>query len=106
MSLPDMKVSRTQKRLFVIFWLFILAALFWSGFEQAGSSLNLFAERETNRIFGPYRWIGQIGAWLPALSSALPLCLVTWRTSKRDNVWWVGRAGVAAIASMVSGVTD
>ncbi|MGH6913247.1 MAG: peptide MFS transporter, partial [Geminicoccales bacterium] len=29
-----------KKRLIVIFWLFILAALFWSGFEQAGSSLN------------------------------------------------------------------
>src|SRR5699024_4251609 len=57
MSMPTLEVSRTKKRLFVIFWLFILAALFWSGFEQAGSSLNLFADRETNRIFGPYGWI-------------------------------------------------
>ena len=31
-----------KKRLGVIFWLFILAAIFWSGFEQAGSSLNIF----------------------------------------------------------------
>ena len=49
-----------KKRLLVIFWLFILAAIFWSGFEQAGSSLNLFAERLTDRvIFGweaPASW--------------------------------------------------
>ena len=42
-----------KKRLVVIFWLFILAAVFWSGFEQAGSSLNLFAKELTDRvIFG------------------------------------------------------
>ncbi len=42
-----------KKRLGVIFWLFVLAALFWSGFEQAGSSLNLFARDLTNRdMFG------------------------------------------------------
>lgn len=42
-----------RKRLGVIFWLFILAALFWSGFEQAGSSLNLFARDLTDReMFG------------------------------------------------------
>ncbi|HIF05506.1 MAG TPA: MFS transporter [Gemmatimonadetes bacterium] len=42
-----------KKRLIVILWLFILAAIFWSGFEQAGSSLNLFAQDLTNRnVFG------------------------------------------------------
>jgi len=42
-----------KRRLGVIFWLFILAALFWSGFEQAGSSLNLFARDLTDRtMFG------------------------------------------------------
>lgn len=38
-----------KKRVVVIFFLFIGAALFWSGFEQAGSSMNLFAERLTDR---------------------------------------------------------
>ncbi len=33
----------------VIAVLFIFSALFWSGFEQAGSTLNLFAERFTDR---------------------------------------------------------
>jgi len=40
-----------KKRVIVIFLLFIGAALFWSGFEQAGSSMNLFAERLTDRVF-------------------------------------------------------
>ena len=38
-----------KKRLGVIAWLFVLAALFWSGFEQASTSLNLFARDLTDR---------------------------------------------------------
>ncbi|HKL20026.1 MAG TPA: oligopeptide:H+ symporter, partial [Halalkalibaculum sp.] len=41
--------TEEKKKLGVIFWLFILAAIFWSGFEQAGSSLNLFAKDLTDR---------------------------------------------------------
>ncbi|MDH5603114.1 MAG: oligopeptide:H+ symporter, partial [Cyclobacteriaceae bacterium] len=42
-----------KKKVVVIIFLFIGAALFWSGFEQAGSTLNLFSERHTFRYFGP-----------------------------------------------------
>jgi proton-dependent oligopeptide transporter, POT family len=49
-----------RKRSAAILVLFLAAALFWSMFEQAGSSLNLFAERSTNRnVFGfqfPASW--------------------------------------------------
>ncbi len=38
-----------KKRLVVIIWLYILAAMFWSGFEQAGSSMNIFARDLTDR---------------------------------------------------------
>jgi len=42
-----------KKRVVVIFFLFIGAAIFWAGFEQAASSLNLFADQRTDRvIFG------------------------------------------------------
>jgi len=42
-----------RARIGVIFLLFLGAAMFWSGFEQAGSSMNLFAENFTDRvIFG------------------------------------------------------
>lgn len=55
-----------KKRLVVIFWLFILAAIFWSGFEQAGSSLNLFAADFTNRMVGtwevPASWLQSVNA--------------------------------------------
>jgi POT family proton-dependent oligopeptide transporter len=45
--------AEENKRLGVIFWLFLLIAVFWSGFEQAGSSLNLFAQDMVNRnLFG------------------------------------------------------
>jgi POT family proton-dependent oligopeptide transporter len=40
-----------RKRVGVIAACFIAAACFWSGFEQAGSSMNLFADRLTNRFF-------------------------------------------------------
>lgn len=43
-----------KRRVGVIAILFLGAAMFWSGFEQAGSSLNLFAERYTWRVFGDF----------------------------------------------------
>ena len=41
--------AEEKKRTWVIVVLFIGSAMFWSGFEQAGSSLNLFADRHTDR---------------------------------------------------------
>ncbi len=55
-----------RKRLVVIFWLVLLAAVFWSGFEQAGTSLNLFASEHTNRDLGfaevPASWLQSVNA--------------------------------------------
>jgi POT family proton-dependent oligopeptide transporter len=45
-------VERLRIVAFVV--LFFACALFWSGFEQAGSSFNLFAERYTNRMIGTW----------------------------------------------------
>jgi len=41
-----------KKGVGVIFLLFLSAAVFWAGFEQAGSSLNAFAARQTDRLIG------------------------------------------------------
>jgi POT family proton-dependent oligopeptide transporter len=42
-----------RKRLVVIAVLFVAATVFWMAYEQAGSTLNLFADRSTNNsIFG------------------------------------------------------
>jgi POT family proton-dependent oligopeptide transporter len=50
-----------RKRSVAILVLFIASTLFWFAFEQAGSTLNLFAEKSTNRnIFGfvyPASWM-------------------------------------------------
>ncbi len=50
-----------RKRLVVILLLFIASCIFWAGFEQAGSTLNLFAENDTkNVLFGfefPASWL-------------------------------------------------
>ena len=56
--------SVEKKRVLVIFCLFLGAALFWSGFEQGGSSLTLFAERLTDRTIAgwemPASWLQSV----------------------------------------------
>jgi proton-dependent oligopeptide transporter, POT family len=42
--------SEERRRLYAIAALFLAAAIFWSVFEQAGSTLNLFADRNTNNV--------------------------------------------------------
>ena len=53
-----------KKRVLVIFLLFLGAALFWSGFDQGGSSLTLFAERLTDRVISgwemPASWLQSV----------------------------------------------
>jgi len=43
-----------KKRLWALLLICIASACFWSGFEQAGSSLNLFAKDYTNRVIGSF----------------------------------------------------
>jgi POT family proton-dependent oligopeptide transporter len=54
-----------KERIAVILVLFFSSALFWAGFEQAGSSFNLFAERFTYRhlisIEIPAGWFQALG---------------------------------------------
>ncbi len=57
-----------KERVAMILVLFLTSAIFWSGFEQAGSSFNLFAERFTTREFNwlhyeiPAAWFQSLGA--------------------------------------------
>ena len=44
-----------RRRLSVVCILFFISALFWSSFEQAGSTLTLFAEKSTVELF-PSSW--------------------------------------------------
>ena len=54
-----------KKRIVMIFVLFLGAALFWSGFDQAGSSFNIFAKEYTNRIFFGWEYPA---SWLQILN--------------------------------------
>jgi POT family proton-dependent oligopeptide transporter len=82
------EVTVERQRLMVIFWLFLLAAIFWSGFEQAGSSLNLFADRLTDRVFFgwemPTTWLQNVNPFFIVILA--PVFGVMWeRLAHRDR---------------------
>jgi POT family proton-dependent oligopeptide transporter len=77
-----------KKRVGVIIILFISAALFWAGFEQAGSTFNLFAERYTERhLFNyeiPAGWFQSLG---PVFVITLaPVMALLWVMLARRNL--------------------
>jgi proton-dependent oligopeptide transporter, POT family len=59
--------AEERRRAVVILVLFLGSALFWSGYEQAGSSLNLFAERYTDRSIGWLHFVVPTG-WFQSLN--------------------------------------
>ncbi len=76
-----------RRRLVVIVVLFLGAAVFWSAFEQAGSSLNLFAQRQTNNtILGftyPASWFQSVNAVFIVLLA--PVAAWVWvKLGRRD----------------------
>jgi len=60
--------SEERKRGVVLLVLFLGTALFFSGFEQAGSSLNLFAERYTERALAWTHFVIP-SSWFQSLNS-------------------------------------
>jgi POT family proton-dependent oligopeptide transporter len=67
-----------KRRVLVIVVLFLGSVLFWSGYEQAGSSLNLFAERYTDRALGSFVIPA---SWFQSLNPAFVIAfapLVAW----------------------------
>ena len=64
--------SGERSRVIIIAVLIFAATVFWSGFEQAGSSLNLFAERYTVRDFGNFT---VPATWFQSLNPAFILIL-------------------------------
>jgi POT family proton-dependent oligopeptide transporter len=66
--------SGEKRRIFALIVLLLAAAMFWSGFEQAGSSLNLFAKRSTDRTFSFFGVSKEIPAsWFQFLNPAFIL---------------------------------
>jgi proton-dependent oligopeptide transporter, POT family len=69
-----------KKRMAVIFVLFVFASIFWAAFEQAPTSLNLFAKDFTNRTFFgwevPALWYQSINSLFIIICA--PLVGATW----------------------------
>jgi POT family proton-dependent oligopeptide transporter len=77
-----------QKRVGVIVVLFLFAAVFWSAFEQAPTSLNLFARDFTNRELGgftiPATWFQSVNSAFIILCA--PLFAALWTGLARRGV--------------------
>lgn len=78
-----------KKRVGVLFIFFIAAALFWSGFEQAGSSLQIFAERHTHRTIGefevPSSWFQNFNPFFIVLLAPIMASLWIWLAQRKSN---------------------
>jgi POT family proton-dependent oligopeptide transporter len=76
-----------RKRLIVVLVLFVAALIFWSVFEQAGSTLNLFAQRATRtEAFGvsfPPSWLQSVAPFLLVVLSPV-FAWIWWRLGPRD----------------------
>jgi len=72
----------------VIFVLFLFAAVFWAAFEQAPTSLNLFARDFTDRQMGgfevPATWFQSVNSGFIILLS--PLFAALWMTLGRRGI--------------------
>ncbi len=79
-----------KKRTFVILVLFLAAAIFWSGFEQAGSTLNLFAKRYTDRVIDMFNYEIAAG-WFQSFNAVFiivfaPMFASMWVALARRNL--------------------
>jgi len=81
--------AQERRRIAVLIVLVMASALFWAGYEQAGSSLTLFAERHTDRVaFGrefPAGWFQSVPAiWVLVFAPALAALWATLAARGRD----------------------
>ena len=78
-----------KKKIMAIFWFALLAVIFWSGFEQAGSSLNLFAEDYTDRTIGswsyPASWLQSVNALFIVIMAPVFGWLWVWLANRNRN---------------------
>jgi POT family proton-dependent oligopeptide transporter len=78
-----------KKKLGVIVWLYLLAATFWSGFEQAGSSMNIFARDLTARVVAgwemPASWLQNVNPVLIVVMAPIFGWLWTWLAQRKAN---------------------
>ncbi|MCF2503620.1 peptide MFS transporter [Dyadobacter sp. CY107] len=78
-----------QYRVVVLIILFLAIALFWAGYEQAGTSLQIFAERHTQRVIGgwevPSSWFQNFQPTFVLLFAPVLASLWIYLSSKNLN---------------------
>ena len=78
-----------KRKIVTIFWFAILAAVFWSGFEQAGSSLNLFARDFTDRTIGNWEYpaslLQSVNAFFIVVFAPIFGSLWVWLSNRNAN---------------------
>lgn len=74
-----------RNRLLAILALFLAAAFFWGAYEQAGSSLNLFARDTTDRVILGYEFPASWFQWVPALFVIIQAPLFAWMWVRLGN---------------------
>jgi POT family proton-dependent oligopeptide transporter len=70
--------AEERKRLIAIMVLFVAASFFWGAYEQAGSSLNLFARDATDRSILSFEFPASWFQWVPALFVIIQAPLFAW----------------------------
>lgn len=65
--ITNTKGKQAWSKLSVIFILAFFNIFFWSGYEQAGGTFNLFAEQDTNRMLGSFEVPATLFQSVPAL---------------------------------------
>ncbi len=91
-----------KKRLAVIAILFLASAMFWAGYEQAGSSLTLFAERYTQRLLP-----GMSQEFPASWFQFVPPAFVILFAPVASGLWlWLGRrnANPSLLAKLAGGL--
>ncbi len=83
------RLSDDEKaRTWLIIMLFGVSALFWAGFEQMGSSFNVFAEEHTIRLIGsweiPTAWFQSVNPLFVILLS--PVVALLWQVMERRGL--------------------
>ena len=95
-----------KRRVLVLAALFLASAMFWSGFEQAGSSMTLFAERYTDRRLGgleiPAGWFQSLNAVFIIVFA--PLFSALWMSlGRRDRDLSLAMKFILGLAGMAAG---
>ncbi len=72
-----------------IFIFMLFNAVFWLSFEQAGSSINIFTDRHTERMIGSYQvpttWFQSINPWLIIVFAPITGVMWTWLSKRHAN---------------------